>query len=84
MSFTDLVGSLGVFILLLAYFLTLFHFLHEDSKIYIALNIIGAGIACYASCLLHYKPFIILEASWVIVSCFALVKNFFKKNIQNE
>ena len=80
MNFTDLIGGLGVFILLLAYFLTLFHFLNENSKIYITLNIAGAGIACYASCLLHYKPFIILEATWMIVSCFALAKNIYKTN----
>lgn len=79
MNFTDLIGSLGVFILLLAYFLTLFHFLSESSKTYIVLNIFGAGIACYASFLLNHKPFIILEATWMAVSCFALGKKFFKK-----
>ena len=78
MNFTDLIGSLGVFILLLAYFLTLFRFLSENSKIYILLNILGAGIACYASLLLNYKPFIILEAAWMVVSCYALFKNIYK------
>jgi hypothetical protein len=42
--------------------------------IFILLNLIGASMACLASILLNYWPFIILEAVWALVSLFALLK----------
>ena len=38
------------------------------------MNIAGAGLACYASYLIRYLPFVILEATWMMVSLLALVK----------
>jgi hypothetical protein len=32
------------------------------------LNIIGAGLSCYASVLIRYWPFVVLEGCWVLVS----------------
>jgi hypothetical protein len=46
-----------------------------ENRVYIALNIIGAGLSCYASVLIHYLPFILLEAVWCLVALFAFVKN---------
>jgi hypothetical protein len=43
------------------------------------MNIIGAGLACLASWLIHYFPFVILEATWMVVSVFALM-GYFKKS----
>jgi hypothetical protein len=39
------------------------------------LNILGAGISCYASFLIHYTPFIILEAVWCLVAVIALASS---------
>jgi len=74
MSITDWTGTIGVTILLLAYFLNLFGKISQSSMIYIILNFLGAGIACFASVLLHYWPFIILEGAWTLVSLIALMK----------
>ncbi len=68
MNYSSIVGSIGVTILLAAFFLNLFRFLPQGSKIYILLNLIGAGLSCYASVLIDYWPFIILEACWALVS----------------
>lgn len=76
MTTTDIIGFIGVTILLVAYLLNLFKFFTENSRMYISLNIVGAGIACFASVLLSYVPFIILEGVWTLVSAFALVKSF--------
>lgn len=76
-SFADITGSVGVFILLLAFILNLLNKISRDSIIYIVMNIIGAALACYASYLINYIPFIILEGVWTIVSVIALVR--FKK-----
>ena len=70
---TDWIGFAGVTILLVAFFLNLANKLHKDSFSYIVLNIIGAGIACLASVMINYLPFIILEGCWTIVSIGALI-----------
>jgi hypothetical protein len=68
MSYSSLVGSLGVALLLAAFFLNLFRYIRQGSKLYILLNIIGAGLSCYASFLIRYWPFVILEGCWMLVS----------------
>ena len=73
MKLTDWIGFAGVTILLIAFFLNLANKLHKDSFSYILLNIIGAGIACLASIMINYLPFIILEGCWTIVSLGALI-----------
>jgi predicted branched-subunit amino acid permease len=72
MSFSTIIGSLGVTLLLIAFFINLFRFILPESKLY--MNIIGAGLSCYASVLIHYNPFIVLEATWCIVAVAALFK----------
>lgn len=76
MSFVDWTGFVGVAILLIAFFLNLKEVIKSDSLVYLLLNIIGSGIACFASVLLKYLPFIILEGSWMVVSLFGLMKYF--------
>jgi len=73
MTFTDWIGSLGVSILLLAYFLNLRDILKKESLIYLFLNVVGAGLACMASILLKYVPFIILEICWTMISTISLI-----------
>jgi len=68
MSYSSLVGSLGVALLLAAFFLNLFRYIQQGSKLYIVFNIIGAGLSCYASFLIRYWPFVILEGCWMLVS----------------
>ena len=67
MSYSTVIGSAGVIMLLVAFFLHLFGFLPQG-KLYILLNIIGAGLSCYASVLIRYWPFVVLEGCWVLVS----------------
>lgn len=73
-TFADITGSVGVFILLLAFVLNLLNKISRDSILYIVLNIIGAALACYASYLINYIPFIILEGVWTFISLIALVR----------
>jgi hypothetical protein len=77
---TDWIGALGVTILLLAFFLSLSNKIRQDSYAYILMNIIGAGIACAASALINYIPFVVLEGCWTVVSIAALVKAMRKKS----
>ena len=77
-NFPVLVGSIGVGLLLLAFFLNLFKFLRQDTKTYVIMNIFGAGLACYASILIGFIPFVILEGTWAIVAIVGLIKLFRK------
>ena len=74
MTTTDIIGFIGVTILLIAYFLNLTDKIGKDSLVYLQMNFIGAGLACLASVLMKYLPFIILEGCWTIVSAFGLLK----------
>ncbi|WP_449528491.1 CBU_0592 family membrane protein [Fulvivirga lutea] len=76
MTFIDWVGAFGVFLILLAYLLHSLNRIHSDGSVYLFLNLFGAGLACVASIMLNYWPFIILESAWVLVSIYNLVKTF--------
>lgn len=78
MNYNDIIGSIGVGIILVAYFLNIFGLIPKEGKLYFVLNILGASIACYASLLINYVPFIILEGTWALVSGFALLQKFKK------
>jgi nicotinamide riboside transporter PnuC len=78
MTTTDWIGFIGVTILLVAFFLNITDKIKKDSLVYLSMNFVGAGIACLASVLLKYIPFIILEGSWTLVSAYGLIK-YFKK-----
>lgn len=80
MSFNsnDWIGFIGVAMLLIAFLLNLSGKLDRSSIGYILLNLIGAGLACLASWMINYLPFVILEGTWTLVSLFALI-NFFRR-----
>ena len=69
-----LIGSLGVALLLLAFFLNLFKFLRSEAYVYIVLNFVGGAMACYSSHLIDFMPFVILEGTWSAVAAAALVR----------
>ena len=78
MNTTDWIGFIGVALLLVAFFLNLIKRLSQDSLIYMLLNLTGAAVAGVASVMLHYLPFIILEAVWTMVSLVAIINHFRK------
>lgn len=82
MTLVDIIGSLGVAILLFAFLLNLKGFLKQNANIYLSMNVLGAGLACLASVLLQYWPFIILEGCWTLVSLIGLTKNLISPKVQ--
>ena len=74
MSTIDWIGFIGVFQILLAYVLSIIGKLEKKDLIFILLNLFGASMACLASVLMNYLPFIILEGVWAIVSLYSLLK----------
>ncbi|MES2810845.1 MAG: hypothetical protein V4670_00105 [Bacteroidota bacterium] len=81
MNYNDIIGTIGVAIVLLAYFLSILKLISPSSSIYYFMNFAGAALACYASFLIQYFPFIILEGIWSAISLIALMKNL--KQLEN-
>lgn len=75
MSYDEIIGTIGVGLILIAYFCNVFGWLRSKSKTFFLLNMVGAGMACYASWLIGYWPFVILEGTWFLVSVIGLIKN---------
>jgi hypothetical protein len=69
---SEAVGSLGVALLLGAFFANLCGFLDRGHRTYQSLNLVGAGLACWASWMIGFFPFVILEGAWAIVAAVAL------------
>jgi hypothetical protein len=82
MNLTDILGSLGVALILIAYFINIADYISNDHPLYICMNIVGATLACLASIRLEYIPFIVIESVWVVVSMWALII-FFKRDYKN-
>ncbi len=80
MGTIDLIGFIGVSMILMAYFLNLNNKLNSADIRYILLNLVGATLACLASILMEYYPFVLLEGVWTIVSVVALIKAIRKKD----
>lgn len=67
------IGAFGVSLLLIAFFLNLFGRLRNGAWIYLALNALGAGLACYSAYLIQFMPFVILEGTWCLVALISLL-----------
>jgi hypothetical protein len=74
MDLSSIIGSVGVALSLVGFFMNLFKYISPQSKAYILLNVAGAGLSCYAAVLIRYLPFVILEGVWCLVAFIALVK----------
>lgn len=74
MTYNDILGTIGVAIILLAYFLNTARLLPADGRAYYVLNIIGAALATYSSFVIGYFPFVIMQGAWLLVSIYGLMR----------
>ena len=74
MTYNDLIGTIGVALILIAYFLNTERLITVNGKLYYVINTIGAAMACYASYLIGYTPFVILEGAWTLISIYGLMR----------
>ena len=79
MNIGELIGSIGVTMMLTAFLLNIIDKLNNDHPFYITLNFLGSILACVASCIIVYPPFIILEGTWAIISGWGLYDYFNRK-----
>jgi hypothetical protein len=72
---SDWIGTIGVTLLLIAFALNIAKKITANSKLYLILNILGAGLAGVSSYLIQFWPFVVLESVWVIATLIALLKS---------
>ncbi len=75
----DIIGSIGVAMLLAAFGANLSGVLDREGLFYQSLNAVGAAIAAYASWLIVYMPFVVLEGVWALVSLVAIARTLHVK-----
>lgn len=78
MDAANLVGFVGVALLLAAFLLNVLRLMSADGYPYAGLNFVGAALACYSSWLIAFIPFVVLEGVWALVAAFALVRKALK------
>lgn len=76
MNYDEIIGTIGVGLILIAFFCNTFGLIHKEGKLFFAMNMAGAALACYASWLIHFWPFVILEGVWAMVSVIGLARTF--------
>ena len=74
MGVADWLGTIGVALLLLAFFLNLAGRLSRTSRRYAAMNAVGGALACWASWLIGFLPFVLLEGTWAVFATVALLR----------
>ncbi|MFA6126569.1 MAG: hypothetical protein WC699_04635 [Bacteroidales bacterium] len=81
MLFANIVNSVGVFLILSAFFLLILGRVKPDNRWYLVMNLLGASLACYGSWLIHAIPFVVLEGTWAAVAVVGLVR---RKSVRRE
>lgn len=74
MQTSTLIATIGVSLLLLAFLANLIKLQKQNDLIYLLMNFTGAALACYASYLIDFLPFVILEGTWAAVAAVAMVR----------
>lgn len=72
MSFSILIGTIGVTIILIAFVLNLTKRLTESSPIYLWMNIIGSAFAGWHAWDLQAWPLFVLEVVWALAAMIKL------------
>jgi hypothetical protein len=68
-----LIGSAGVGLLLIAFVVNAAGRVRARDPRYLVLNAAGAALACWASVLLDFVPFVVLEATWCAAALAGLI-----------
>jgi hypothetical protein len=74
MKESDVIATLGVVILLIAFLLNLYKRLPANSKLYTLMNFIGAAMCGYSSYLISFYPFVVLETIWALFAVASFIK----------
>lgn len=73
MEVNEWIGSVGVALVLVAYFLNAWKKLDLNGT-YFFLNTLGGALSCAASLMIRYWPFVVLEGIWTVVSAIGWIR----------
>ena len=76
MTYNDWMGTIGVGLVLMAYFFNTMKWIPVNGKLFFLLNTVGGALSCYAAVLIDFLPFVVLEGIWTIVSVYGLIKTY--------
>ncbi len=81
----DLVGSIGVFTIILTYILLQTERIKSETLLYSVLNGLGAGLIVFSLFYSFNFSAFVVESLWVLISLYGIGKYFWKKNVgKNE
>jgi multisubunit Na+/H+ antiporter MnhB subunit len=76
----DLVGSIGVGLIILTYIALQLEKIRSEQLIYSLLNAVGAGLIVFSLCFSFNFSAFIVEFFWVLISLYGVGKYFLKGN----
>lgn len=74
MTFPDIIATIGVSMLLIAFVLNSRRLISPETKAYTLLNMVGAALCGYSAYLIAFYPFVVLECIWAAVALFSFLK----------
>lgn len=74
MTVSDIIGTLGVSILLIAFVLNQRRTISEHSRAFLVMNMVGAVLCGYSAWLVSFMPFVVLEAVWALFAAWGLLR----------
>ena len=75
----DLIGTLGVFTIILTYILLQIEKLKSESLAYSVLNGLGAALIVFSLFYSFNFSAFVVESLWVLISIYGIIKYFLKK-----
>ena len=79
----DFIGSIGVGLISLTYFLLQLERIKSESLIYSLLNGLGAGLIVFSLLYSFNFSAFVVESLWVLISIYGIVKYFLKGKSEN-
>jgi hypothetical protein len=79
-NFHDLMGIIGVSIIITAYFLLQIGKLYTENILFSILNIIGSTLILYSLYFNWNLASVVIECFWILISLIGVYKYFNKKN----
>jgi uncharacterized membrane protein len=74
MKVSDIIASLGVIILLVAFLLNLYKKIPANSYVYTGMNFVGAAMCGVSSYMINFYPFVVLESIWAGFALASFIK----------
>lgn len=69
----EIIGVIGLFLVLVAFVLILLKKVNESSKSYLFLNVLGGSVLIYYASVINSTPFLILQIAWVSIALIKLI-----------